>query len=252
MNAEPELLDSIVESDPTTAVFYPIILPERFEVIVKLPGTKQLRHDHSDRPEAEVKEVLARLQQYLKEPDRTSDVRKLSQQLYSWLIEPIAAKLETTQVKTLVFVLDGKLRNIPMGVLYDSQKQQYLLEQYAIAVAPGLQLLDPKPLSGSGLNALIGGLESERRVEGQEFSRLDNVSLELKQIQSQVAKSEQIVARSFTRDNLRDRLDTEDFSVIHLATHGQFSSQLEETFILTWNQLLKYYNIVFSQYFFVY
>ena len=188
MNPEPEQLDSIVESNPTTAVFYPIILPKRFEVIVKLPGIKQLRHYHSDCPEAEVKEVLAQLQQYLKEPDRTNDVKKLSQQLYSWLVEPIAAELETSQVETLVFVLDSELRNVPMGVLYDFQKQKYLLEQYALAVAPGLQLLDPKPLAGSRLNALIGGLESERRVEGQEFSRLDNVSLELKQIQSREAR----------------------------------------------------------------
>ncbi len=239
LNAEPEQLDSIVESNPTTAVFYPIILPERFEIIVKLPGTKQLRHYHSDRPEAEVKEVLAQLQQYLKEPDRTNDVKKLSQQLYSWLIEPVAAELETSQVETLVFVLDSELRNVPMGVLYDSQKQQYLLEKYALAVAPGLQLLDPKPLAGSRLTALIGGLSEERRVAGKDFSRLDNVNLELKQIQSQVAMGEQLLDRSFTRDNLRDFLDTEDFSVIHLATHGQFSSQLEETFILTWNQLLK-------------
>lgn len=239
LDARPEQLDRIVESDLTTAVFYPIILPERFEVIVKLPGVKKLRHYHSDRPQAEVEKVLTQLQQYFKEPDRTSDVRKLSQQLYSWIIEPVATELETDRVKTLVFVLDGSLRNVPMGVLYDSEQQQYLLEKYAIAVAPGLQLLEPQPLTDSSLNALIGGLGEERQIAGKEFSRLDNVDLELKQIQSQVAKSEQLFDRSFTSNNLRDRLDTEDFSVIHLATHGQFSSQLEQTFILTWNRLLN-------------
>lgn len=239
LDAEPEQLDRIVESDPNTTVFYPIILPERLEVIVKLPGNKQLQHYKSDRPEAEVKEVVTRLQQYLKEPDRTSDIKELSQQLYSWLIEPVARELEVNNVKTLVFVLDDALRNIPMGVLYDSQQQQYLLEKYAIAVAPGLQLLNPQPLAEKPLNALIGGLETQRQVAGREFSRLDNVSLELKQIQSQVAEGKQLFDKNFTRDNLRDRLDTEEFSVIHLATHGQFSSQLEETFILTWNSLLK-------------
>ncbi|VEP11298.1 conserved hypothetical protein [Hyella patelloides LEGE 07179] len=239
LDAQPEQLDRIVESEPTTAVFYPIILPERFEVIVKLPGQSKLEHYKSDRSETDVKAILTQLQQYLKEPDRSSDVRKLSQQLYSWLIQPIATKLEASQIKTLVFVLDGALRNIPMGVLYDSGQQQYLLEKYAIAVAPGLQLLEPKPLSGKNLNALIGGLEEQRQVEGKEFSRLNNVGLELRQIQSQVNKSEQLFDRSFTTDNLRDLIDAKDFSVIHLATHGQFSSQLEETFILTWNQLLK-------------
>ena len=239
LDAEPEQLDRIVESDSTTAVFYPIILPERFEVIAKLPGQKTLQHYHSDRTQAEVREVLTQLQQYLREPDRTKDIKQLSQQLYSWLIEPVAVKLEKSQVKTLVFVLDGALRNIPMGVLYNAQQQQYLLEKYAIAVAPGLQLLEPSSLSGDRLNALIAGLQAERQVGGRDFAQLDNVKLELEQIKSEVAKSEELFDNFFTTDNLRDRLNLNDFSVIHLATHGQFSSRLEETFILTWNQLLK-------------
>lgn len=239
LNAEPEQLDRIVESDPTTAVFYPIILPNRLEVIVKLPGRNQLRHYQSHRPQTEVRKTTTQLQQYLKEPDRTSDVKNLSQELYSWLIEPVAADLAANKVKTLIFVLDDDLRNIPMGVLYNAQQQQYLLEKYAIAVAPGLQLLDSKPLAGKRLNALIGGLEAGREIGGKEFSRLDNVSLELEQIQSQIAKGEQLLDKTFTQENLRDRLDNEEFSVIHLATHGQFSSQLEETFILTWDRLLK-------------
>lgn len=239
LDAELEQLDRVVESDLTTAFFYPIILPERFEVIAKLPGQKSLQHYHSDRSQAEVKTVLAQLQQYLREPDRTNDLKKLSQQLYSWLIKPVASELEASQVDTLVFVLDGALRNIPMGVLYDSQNQQYLLEKYAIAVAPGLQLLESRPLSGDRLNVLTAGLQSERRVEGKEFAQLNNVEFELEQIKSEVANSEELFNSSFTTTNLRDRLDLDNFSVVHLATHGQFSSQLEETFILTWNQLLK-------------
>ena len=44
------------------------------------------------------------------------------------------------QVKTLVFVLDGSLRNIPMSVLY--HQGQYLIEHYGIAVIPSRQLFD--------------------------------------------------------------------------------------------------------------
>lgn len=239
LDAEPEQLDRIVESDLTTAVFYPIILPNRFEVIAKLPGQKKLRHYHSDRSQTEVREVLVQLQQYFREPDRTNDIKQLSQQLYAWLIKPVAAELKKSQVKTLVFVLDGALRNIPMGVLYDSHDRQYLLEQYAIAVSPGLQLLQPSPLTGDRLNVLAAGLQSPRQVGGRDFARLDNVKMELEQVESEVAKSEKLFDSSFTTANLRARLDLNDFSVVHLATHGQFSSQLEETFILTWNRLLK-------------
>src|SRR3712207_7529648 len=43
-----------------------------------------------------------------------------------------------SNIETLVFVLDGSLRNIPMSVLYDGQQQKYLVEKYAIALAPSL------------------------------------------------------------------------------------------------------------------
>jgi CHAT domain-containing protein len=76
-------------------------------------------------------------------------------------------------------------------------------------------------------------------IAGQDFSSLSNVEQELEQIQSQVANSEQIINRQFTTANLQDRLASTNFSTVHLATHGKFSSNPEKTFILTWNQLLK-------------
>ena len=36
-----------------------------------------------------------------------------------------------------------------MSVLYDSERERYLVERYAIAVAPGLQLVAPNPLLSS-------------------------------------------------------------------------------------------------------
>ena len=235
---KPQQLDRIAESEPTTAVFYPIILPQKIAVIAKLPGTKELQHYQSDRPEAQVKAVITQLQQYLKQPDRTSDVKKLSQQLYRWLIAPVASELERQGVKTLVFVPDDLLRSIPMGVLYDPQQQRYLLEKYAIAVAPGLQLLAPEPIADKRLRALVAGLSTERAVGGKEFLALNNVNWELEQIQSEIDRGKQLLNNSFTKENLRDRLDTDEYTIVHLATHGQFSSQLQDTFVLTWDSLL--------------
>ena len=98
---------------------------------------------------------------------------------YSWLVQPLEAELGKTQVNKLVFVLDGALRNIPMAVLYDEKQQKYLIEEYAITLTPGLQLLAPQPLQKERLNALTTGLSTSRTVEGREFPQLDNVMLEL-------------------------------------------------------------------------
>jgi CHAT domain-containing protein len=240
LDAKPELVDLFVDKgDRTAAVIYPIILPDRLEVILKLPTQKDLRHYATKKSQVEVEKTLELLMQYLKEPDRTNDVQKLSQQLYSWLIQPLEVELEKMQVTKLVFVLDGSLRNVPMGVLYDDKQQKYLLQKYAIALAPGLQLLEPKPLQRERLSALTAGLSEPREVAGIKFPRLQNVLYELKQIESQVPKSQKLFNQTFTTANIQNQIDSNPFTVVHMATHGQFSSNLEKTFILTWDRLLK-------------
>ncbi len=240
LDAQPQLIDQVVDrEDRTAAVIYPIILPDRLEVILKLPNQATLRHYLTKKPQNEVENILKTLQQYLKEPDRTNDVQKLSQQIYSWLIQPLEAELGNTQVNKLVFVLDGALRNIPMAVLYDEKQQKYLIEKYAIALTSGLQLLAPQPLQRERLNALAAGLSTSRTVEGREFPQLDNVMFELKQIESEVPRSEELLNQKLTKTNLQNQIKSNSFNVVHMATHGQFSSNLEETFILAWDKLLK-------------
>jgi len=240
LDAKPELLDRVVDSeDQTAAVIYPIILPERLAVILKLPQQATLRHYISEIARPEVEKTLVKLQQYLREPDRTNDVQRLSQQVYGWLIQPLEAELSQMKVTKLVFVLDGNLRNIPMAVLYDNKQQQYLVEKYAIASAPGLQLLEPQPLQRARLSALVTGLSEGREVAGKEFPQLQNVRLEVEQIESEVPRSEELLNQEFTKANLQSQINSTPFTVVHMATHGQFSSNLEETFILTWDELLK-------------
>jgi CHAT domain-containing protein len=87
------------------------------------------------------------------------------------LIEPLEQDLEnSSEVKTLVFVLDGVLRNIPMSVLYDGKRQEYLMQKpYALALVPGLQLFDLRPLQRERLKVLTAGVSEQREVEGRKF-----------------------------------------------------------------------------------
>jgi CHAT domain-containing protein/tetratricopeptide (TPR) repeat protein len=240
LQAKPQQIDEIIDkTDSKAAVIYPIILKNRLEIILKLPNNSELSNFKTETTQTEVESNLDKLQQYLREPDKINDVNKLSQQVYSWLIQPLESELEKSGVKTLVFVLDGYLRNIPMAVLYDEKQQKYLVEKYAIALAPGLQLIDPKPLQRGQLNALIGGVSEEREIEGRRFTELANVRNELQEIQSEVPNSQQLYNQNFTQNNLENQINSAPFSVVHMATHGQFSSNAEQTFILTWSELLK-------------
>lgn len=232
-------VDILVDKkDQQAAVIYPIILPDRLDVILKLPN-QDLRHYSTLIAQDKVEGVVASLREYLLDVTRTSQVKQLSQQIYDWLIKPAEAELAKSGTKTLVFVLDGELRNVPMAVLHDKQQQKYLFQKYAIALTPGLQLLDPKPLQQVQLHALAAGVDEKRFIEGREFLPLENVPRELKEIKSEIPKSEELLNQQFTETNLQNQLLQAPFSVVHIATHGEFSSDPEKTYILTWDKLLK-------------
>ncbi len=225
--------EEIERVDPQAAVIYTIILPESLEAILSLPdGTLHLHTNFVS--QTKVEKTLEQLQQYLKEPDRLRDVQELSKQVYGWLIEPFEDRLDT-QIKTLAFVLDGSLQNIPMAVLYDGK--QYLAQRYATALTPGLRLLGPER-SPRQINALIAGVSEQLQIGEREFTALKNVEDELQAIQS-VVPSQTLFNSRFTKTNFQEQLNTNPFSIVHIATHGQFSSDPERTFILLWNQALN-------------
>ncbi len=224
LDTKPVQIDQI---DRSAAVVYPIILSDRLEVILSLPG-KPLIHYSSAVSQTEVESILAEFRTSLSPVVARKKRLELSEQVYDWLIRPIETELPASGVKTLVFVPDGAFRNVPMSTLYNGQ--QYLIEKYAIALTPGLQLLEPKSLGEIKLQALTAGLSESR----QGFSPLPAVEFELNQIQSQLPTL-MLLNEDFTRTKIQAKLDRGNFPVVHFATHGQFSSKADETFILTWD-----------------
>lgn len=228
LDAKPQQIDRL---DSQAAVIYPIILPDRLEVILSLPG-KSLRQYTTNLPQPEVEKILLQLLESLN-PFYSSEERlRISQQVYDWLIRPVEAELATNQVKTLVFVQDGLFRNLPMSALYDGKS--YLLEKYNIAVAPGLSLIAPKSLAQQQIKVLTGGITESR----QGFSALPGVEVEVNKI-AQDVPSKIFLNQEFTQTNLQNQIQKNAFPIVHLATHGQFSSNPQETFILTWDEKVK-------------
>jgi CHAT domain-containing protein len=239
-------IDEIVDennNNSTVAVVYPILLPDRLEIILKLAGKSQLLHFTTFVKRDELETTAAELRTDLLDVSKTYQVQQRSQQLYNWLIKPLEITLKQNQIETLVFILDGSLRNIPMSVLYDLKQQQYLIEKYAIAVAPGLQLVQSHSFNSDTSDVLSAGISQTRIIAGKDFFALTNVEQELQEIQSQVKENKQLINQDFTEANFQKQLETQQFSTIHLATHGMFSSNPEQTFILTWDQLLKADNL---------
>lgn len=227
LDTKPVQLDSI---NAQAAVIYPIILTDRLEVILSLPG-QPLRHYATSIPQSQLESTIEQFRQNLVIRSKREYI-PVAQKLYDWLIRPIEADLAKSGVKTLVFVPDGALRNIPMAALRD--RHQYLIEKYSIALAPSLELLDPKPLQRRQLKALTVGLSEAR----QGFAPLLNVPLELKQIQSEVS-SVVLLNQKFTSNAFQNQIESTNFPIVHIATHGQFSSKAEQTFILSWDDRIN-------------
>lgn len=237
LNNEFVALDEVVDEDnPETAIFYPIILDNKLEIILKLPGEKLIRKNSKINSQ-ELEELIKQIQNNIVRPDRVKKFETASLRLYQLLIQPIASELKNSPVKTLVFIPDGSLRNIPMAALYDGK--EYLMQKYAIAISPGLQLFTPKALTRQQLNALAGGLSEIPENEKNNFAPLPNVEQELESILKSGVSGTKLYNDQFTEDSLEQNINNQPFQVVHFATHGQFSSNPEETFILANDKRIK-------------
>jgi len=243
IQAKPQQIDRVVDkATPTAAVLYAITLPERLELILKVPGQDNLEHYTTTVTQEELEKNLQQLIERLN--DKTSfayEIQALSQKTYEWLIQPIQTKLAKNKIKTLVFVLDGMLRNIPMAVLYDRPSQEYLVQKYALVLTPGLQLINPRPLTNVPLKAIIAGISKELNFtdENEYFHNLEFVPNELGKIEKEIKNHEKLLDRDFMKNTLQQHLATAKFTIVHLATHGEFNSDPEKTFIATWDRLIK-------------
>jgi CHAT domain-containing protein/tetratricopeptide (TPR) repeat protein len=230
LNGQRVVLDELVNTNnPTTAIIYPIILKQELQVIVKIPN-QPLRNYAIAQSQSTTEETLKQLRKELVRSSGEKAAQRLGQDVYRWLIQPIAPDLDHAGVETLVFVLDGEFRNLPMAALYDGQ--QYLVEKYAVALSVGLQLLQPRSIAQSpSLSAVAAGL-IQPPANFQNYSPLPEIQTEFNLMQQAGVKMQVLLNQAFDRPSLAQAMKSRPFNIVHLATHGRFSSRAEETYIL--------------------
>ena len=239
LETTPQQVEQI---DAQAAVIYGIVLGDRLAVILSLPNQPLEYYATAKASNSElgggimiqqtVDNLFATLTPYL----ASSDSLQPNRTLYDWLIRPAESKLTKNGIKTLVFVLDGALRGIPVAALHDGQ--QYLIEKYNVALTPGLELFNANSMASANLNVLIGGLTEAR----QGFAALPGVKKEIEKV-GNFASTKVLLDGNFTRDRLENQVQTQNFPIVHLATHGQFSSRIEDTFLITWDKKINVKNL---------
>ncbi|MDP8935670.1 MAG: CHAT domain-containing protein, partial [Cyanobacteriota bacterium] len=238
---EPERVDDLERED--TAVFSSIILDDRTAIVVSLPNPekkskpnteRRLKRlvwiDNSKKLTEEIKKFRIEIQKFY---DPTDAFLTPAQNLYDSLIRPFASDINPAKIKTLVFIQDGLLRSVPMAALHDGE--DFLVQEYAIATTPGLRLTSPKPVDFQGLRTLALGLSEAATVDGENFKPLENVTDELEQVTQLFPGSKKLLNEQFTRQSLEQELKQAVYPIIHIATHGQFGTIPEDSFLVTGN-----------------
>ncbi len=213
-------------ADPTTAIIYPVFLDDRIELVVEVGGefaqfTTPVGRDRANRS---VRRLRVNLERYTSENDYLAP----AQELHGWLIEPLAPFLQERSVDTLVIVPEGSLRTIPLSALHDGE--QFLVQQYAIGTTPGIDLISRGAQREDKGQALIAGLTQS--VQG--FAGLPNVGREIDTVSS-MYRGTAMKDDAFKLDAVTSELQEQGYSIAHFATHGEFSRDPRESFILTYD-----------------
>ncbi|NJL69768.1 MAG: CHAT domain-containing protein [Microcoleus sp. SM1_3_4] len=214
---------------------------------------------HIPVPRRDLQAKVAIFQGYLANSKNAQDDRYLTsaQQLYQWLIAPIANDLAGLNTDTLIFSFDAGLRQLPLAALHDGK--QFLIEKYSLGSIPSVSLTDTNYQSLRDSRVLAMGASIFPHTDKRE---LPAVPIELSAIagprnpmsgtRNEIATDNlsqlplwpgrSFLNQEFTLENLRKQREQQGFEIIHLATHASFpltENGRKEAEIDLWNRSLS-------------
>ncbi len=213
----------IVEAQPGTLLIYPFVTEDRLWLLWTGAGgvVGQIEVPVS---QEELGQTVLAFRELIQAGQASSlpELQAKGQQLYQWLVEPLAREIQKNQIQHLVFAQDRVTRYLPMAALYDGDR--YLIEDYAVSTVLSAELTDTRDrLSAESPSVL--GLGLSQAVSG--FNPLPHVMSELKGVIRQdpadvqgIYPGEIFLNQAFDFETMRDRAS--DHRVLHIATHAKF------------------------------
>ncbi|MFZ4858965.1 MAG: CHAT domain-containing protein [Desulfuromonadaceae bacterium] len=211
-----------------TAIIYMISFAGRIELLVSLPdGIKRITIPNpGDVITGHVKSFRISL------TDLSDSYMAYSKSLYDSLIRPLEPELHRHKINTLVIIPDDIFRTVPFAALHDGN--DFLINKYAIATSLGMQLTEPMPFRKKKVTMLAAGISES--VHG--YSALPSVSNEMTEIKS-LFDGEMLFNKDFSVANLKEKVEAKKYSILHLASHGEFSNDAKKSFIVAWDSQMS-------------
>ena len=234
-------LNQLQNLNRAPAVIHIIDLEDTIEVIAQ--STDGSLHHHSIESKLvrfQIDHLLEALQnEKFSEVDESS-ITTSSQVIYEQLIAPIQTYLPSSG--TLVFTLDKSFQSIPMALLSDGK--HYLIERYSIAETLGSRVRQPRVLHQNQMIALIAGLSkfSPSSTDPNAPKNMENLPAskqEIENIEKQTKSSVALLDKKFTLKRFKEELTQNNFPIVHITTHGQFSSDPLKTVLVAYDKLIN-------------
>jgi CHAT domain-containing protein len=163
----------------------------------------------------------------LLEKRTTNQFMPHARRLYAALFAPLEPLLGEG-VETVVFVPDGPLRGLPIAALHDGRR--FLVERFAFVTAPGLTLVEPESLAQRQAPAvLVNGLSEPV----QDFPALPFVNEEMAELERVFTGARFLRDGEFRLPAFERALRGRAYSIVHIASHGEFDSDPKKSFLLT-------------------
>lgn len=221
----------------TSPIIYIFKLEEKVEIIIKTTDNNSLVHYTANLKEVSysVDDFIQILQspKFITFPEEKFIT--YSQNLYNLLLLPVEKYLPANG--SLIFVLDDYFQGIPFSLLHNGK--HYLLENYDTSIS--LSSRQTQASSAPNLKALVAGISQinpdlSHSIKDK-FTPLPEVKTEISNLKQSLKRTVELVNAEFTSKNFQQSMvKRKDFPVVHISTHGKFSSDPEKTFVLAWDK----------------
>jgi len=236
-----------------TAVLYPIILEDRVELLLETQTGFERRTTavHGSIVRATARLFAATMR------GAANDYLADAQRLYSWLLAPFEDALKANSVRVLVIVPDSALRLVPFAALHDGR--QFVVEKFATAEVTGLSMVNPDPPARGAVRSLVAGVASPGPVvEKLPRSLVESIAgtdsprsaqqvrerLALPGVKEEVSvlgkllDTSPLLDEQFTVDSFERQVQSGDYRIVHVASHGVFGSSADQSYILAYDDVL--------------
>jgi CHAT domain-containing protein len=205
--------------DPGTVAVFTLVSEKKLRTILVTAKVRKGYTHATALSAAELGKRVLALREALQ--DKRVDPRPLAKELYDVLVKPMARDLAGARASTILWYLDGPLRYVPMGALYDGST--WLVEKYRSVVLSGGSLAKLEAEPHAVWTALAMGVT--KALDG--FPALPGVSNEVEALVGDgkavrgVLSGVGLLDAQFTDAALMD-VAHRNPSVVHVASHFVF------------------------------